>query len=131
MAGPPQAGARPVSQPSTPEFWLLLADDENSLRQITSVQRVKFGQDGRFITLSTAATNRAYPASGKTLRKPRLPRPDRAVSTATDDQSSKLYQPGWSGIDDARRSWRAEFFRTSGITLSLRRPHANRAAHIA
>jgi hypothetical protein len=25
-----QAGARLVSQPSAPEFWLLLADDENS-----------------------------------------------------------------------------------------------------
>src|SRR5262245_13247777 len=28
-----QEGARLVSQPSAPEFWLLLADDENSLHQ--------------------------------------------------------------------------------------------------
>src|SRR5215471_8061605 len=31
-----QAGARPVSRPSAPEFCLLLADDEGSLRQITA-----------------------------------------------------------------------------------------------
>ena len=29
-----QAGAQPVSQPSAPEFWLLLADDKTTLRQI-------------------------------------------------------------------------------------------------
>jgi hypothetical protein len=29
-----QAGARLVSRPSAPEFWLLLADGENSLRQL-------------------------------------------------------------------------------------------------
>src|SRR5262249_57779230 len=31
-----QAGAQPVSQPSAPEFWLLLADDDGSLRQLTA-----------------------------------------------------------------------------------------------
>jgi hypothetical protein len=41
-----QAGARSVSQPSAPGFWLLLADDENSLSQARTLMN-QIRQTGR------------------------------------------------------------------------------------